>query len=310
MISTELNPGWLEPTAYIEFLNSGFPGHWNPKSLEFYAGRAFSGRATDIGVRADGGRILAGVSYCYRQIRHGASQPIDVCVLSAGTTLQSERGRGHYRELLETGLELCRRKSYAAILGFVTRENGSARGLQRLGAYSIPSYYIVSNHRRAEVPRTMRRRLAAPRIVDALRIPDVLQRRTHECSTDHVHFHYPSPEDWAQQFIRRANPVRAVRLGHDATALLETVGDTDRLQWLGCPRSRVFASVALLAAASAAARRRFFMYTLDPLLTAAAVRFGLTIRAGLVMLLPIDRGAADWSALAAATWCLQSGDRL
>lgn len=309
MITTVLNPGWLQPSAYIEFLNRGFPGQWDPPSLDFYAGRAFAGRTPDLGVRADGGRVLAGVSYCHRQIRRGSAQPIDVCVLSAGTTLPGERGRGHYGALLDTGLELSREKSYAAIMGFVTRDNGSARGLQRLGAHSIPAYYIVSNDRRARHPRTTCHRLAAPRVVDALRIRDVLERR-RECHADHVHFHYPTHEDWALQFIRRANPVRAVRLGHDAVAILEAVGDTDRLQWLGCPRGRVFASVAMLAAASAAARRRFFMYTLDPLLAAAAVRIGLTLRAGLMLLLPVDRDAADWRALAAAPWCVQSGDRL
>jgi hypothetical protein len=54
----------------------------------------------------------------------------------------------------------------------------------------------------------------------------------------------------------------------------------------------------------------FFMYTLDPLLAAAAVRLGLSIRAGLLMLLPIDSHRTDWRSLAGAEWCLHSGDRL
>jgi hypothetical protein len=310
MIATEINPGWLDASAYVDFLNLGFPGQWNAASLDFYAGREFLGRAPDIGVRAERERILAGVSYCYRQIRLGAARPLDVCVLSAGTTRPGERGRGHYRELLDAGFALCREKAYAAILGFVTRDNGSARGLERLGAYSIPSYYIVSGARRPSSSTASPRRPPASRPADAGRLPEVLSCWNRPLPADRVHFHYPGPEDWAQQFIRRAHPVRAVRLGHDVLALLETVGDTDRLQWLGCPHDKVIASVRRLAAASAASRRRFFMYTLDPLLAAAAARSGLGIRAGLVMLLPVDRGAADWSALAAAKWCLQSGDRL
>jgi len=302
MITTQLNPGWLDPTVYIEFLNGGFPGQWDGASLEFYAGRSFLGRSTDIGVRSEGGRVLAGVSYVYRQIRWGAGEPLDVCVMSAGTTLPSERGRGHYRELLHTGVELCRAKSYSAILGFVTRENGSGRGLSRLGAYSIPSFYIVSGNR----PAGRRRQLPLP----AARVADLLRSRKLMHPRTEVHFHYSNSREWLAQFIQRPHLVRAVRLAHDTTAILESVGGTDRLQWLGAPRDKAIASLSLLAAASTAARRKFFMYTLDPLLAAAAVRLGLSIRAGLLMLLPIDAHRTDWRRLAAADWCLHSGDRL
>jgi hypothetical protein len=303
MITTQLNPDWLDPAAYIEFLNGGFPGQWDRASLEFYAGRSFLGRSTDIGVRSEGGRILAGVSYCYRQIRWGAGEPLDVCVMSAGTTLPSERCRGHYRELLQTGVELCRAKAYSAILGFVTRENGSGRGLTRIGAYSIPSFYIVSRDRPAG-----RRRLQVPLPVAG--VPDLLQARQLTHPSTQVHFHYSSPRDWLQQFIQRPNLVRALRLSHDAAAILESVGGTDRLQWLGSPRDKTIASLSRLAAASTAARRKFFMYTLDPLIAKAAVRLGLSIRSGLLMLLPIDARKTDWQSLAYAEWCLHSGDRL
>jgi hypothetical protein len=303
MITTELNPGWLDPAAYIEFLNGGFPGQWDRASLEFYAGRSFLGRSTDIGVRSEGGRVLAGVSYCYRQIRWGAGEPLDVCVMSAGTTLPGERGRGHYRELLQTGVELCRAKSYSAILGFVTRENGSGRGLTRIGAYSIPSFYIVSGGRPAG---RLRPHVPLP-IAD---VPELLQARQLSYPSTEVHFHYSSSRDWLQQFIQRPNLVRALRVSHDAAAILESVGGTDRLQWLGAPRDKTIASLSRLAAASTAARRKFFMYTLDPLLAKAAVRLGLSIRAGLLMLLPIDADRTDWQRLAGARWCLHSGDRL
>ncbi len=312
MITTQLNPAWLDPAAYLEFLNSGFPGQWDRASLEFYTGRSFLGRSADLGVRADGRRILAGVSYCHRQIRHAADEPIDVCVLSAGTTLESERGRGHYRGLLETGIELCRARSYAAILGFVTRDNGSGRGLERLGAYSIPSFYIVSNARRPG-PRRRRRLRGQPRLPGRppfLEPTILVQQPVPALETGIVRFHYPSRHEWLQQFVSRPNPVRALRIAHDATAILESVGSTDRLQYLSCPRDKAIGSLATLAAASSSAQRSFFTYTLDPLLARAAARLGLAIRAGFLMLLPVDRTRADWAALAAADWRLHSGDRL
>jgi hypothetical protein len=104
--------------------------------------------------------------------------------------------------------------------------------------------------------------------------------------------------------------VRVVRLAHDAVALVEPVGDTDRLQWLGCPPARTVASLSALIAQSDAAGRHFFLYTLDPLLAAAAKRLGLRLRGGRLMLLPLDHGAADWAKVAAAPWHLHSGDRM
>jgi hypothetical protein len=303
MITTQLNPGWLEQADYIDFLNAGFPGQWDRASLEFYTGRSFLGRPADLGVRAEGRRILAGVSYCFRQIRRGTEAPIDVCVMGAGTTLRSERGRGHYRELLESGLELCRSKSYAAILGFVTRDNGSARGLLRLGAHAIPSFYLVSGNRQPP-----RRRIPGP--TAGMQPAELWETRVAAPGVEPVRFHYADPRDWQRQFTERPNPVRALRLAHDVVALVETVDTTDRLQWLSCPPHKAIASLGTLTAASAAAGRKFFMYTLDPLLARAALRLGLSLRAGLLMLLPIERDRTDWRALASADWCLHSGDRL
>jgi hypothetical protein len=52
------------------------------------------------------------------------------------------------------------------------------------------------------------------------------------------------------------------------------------------------------------------MYTLDPLLAAAAGRLGLAIRGGFLLVLPIDRTKADLGELLTAPWGLQSGDRM
>ena len=315
MTVTELNPTWLDPDRYIEFLNRGFRGQWDRASYDFYLRRSFAGKPTDIGVRAVGSEVLSGVSFCYRQLRVASDAPLDVCIMSAGTTLPAERGRGHYAQLLRTGLELCRARSCAAILGFVTRENASGRGLMRLGAYSIPSFYMASRSNRAA------RRPAAPqRIAHIARstalgmrfehVADAGWIRRFEASSQQVRLHYPRAEDWLQQFVQRPNPVRMLRLAHDALALIETVGTTDRLQWLGCPDDKRIACVAMLAACSAGAGRQFFMYTLDPLLAAAAQRCGLTLRGGRLMLLPLDHDAADWAKIAAAPWRLHSGDRM
>lgn len=108
----------------------------------------------------------------------------------------------------------------------------------------------------------------------------------------------------------RPHPVRTIRLAHDSLALVESVRETDRLQWLACPDEKSAASVATLAAASAAAGRKFFMYTLDPREAAAARRVGLRIRGGYLMLLPTGQSIEGWDRLTNAVWRVQSGDRV
>lgn len=299
-----MNPVWADAAAYIELLNLGFPGQWNRAAFEWYLRREFAGQRTDIAVRTDQFRIVSVAAYCYRQVREPSGRCVKVCVMAAGATLPSERGRGHYSALLQTGLELCREHACAALLGFTTRQNASARGLMRLGAYAIPSFYIVSD------PRIALRRDAGPRPLRPLRAVEHAWQESYRGRSGEVQFHYAARRDWLEQFVQRPNPVSAWRVSHDSTALIETVGSTDRLQWLGCPRRKAVASIAALASASAAAHRNFFMYTVDPLLAAAAGRLGLAIRGGFVLVLPIDRTKAALGELLTAPWGLQSGDRM
>jgi len=242
---------------------------------------------------------------CHRQVGNDASGPIKVGVLCAGATLRSERGRGHYARLLEALRERALSKDYAALLGFVTRDNTSGRGLLRLGARAIASFYITSVPGRG--PAGHRRHGREIRPTDA--VSTALAAR-EPSSAASVRFLYTGADDWQRQFIDRPNPVRALRLAHDSLALLEAVGGTDRLQRLACPREKISASIASLASASIAAGRRFFLYTLDPVVAAAAARAGLRARPGYLMLWPTGRHVDAWDSIADASWTVQSGDRL
>lgn len=293
----------MEPTAYIRFLNHGFPGQWDRRSFDWYFRREFNGRRTDVAVRAEEGRILAGASYSYRQMVDPSGRTVDVCVMGTATTLPSERGRGHYATLLQTGIDLCHERSCAALLGFATADNPSGRAFMRRGAHSIPSYYIAS-------AAGARARLRHPRPMTELPAIDAKSRCESREQPSQVRFVYARPRDWAQQFVERPCGVRVVRVAHDCTALIETVGSIDRLQWLRSPDRKVIAGVARLAAASAAAGRRFFMYTMDSLLACSAGRLGLGIRDGVVLVLPADRGGVPLDELLQAPWRLQSGDRM
>jgi ribosomal protein S18 acetylase RimI-like enzyme len=316
-LNTEINPTWVDADRYIGFLNRVFPGQWNRATYDWYIARTFNQRKSEILIRAHGREILCGMALCYRQVSVGGGKPIEVCVISAAATLPTEQGRGHYATLLGAALEHCRVQGSVALMGFVTRENASGRGLVRLGAQSIPSFYITSG--RQLVARNARhaghstpvRRIGVERKARLFRAA-LERRRANDSKTrsSQANFHYELSQDWERQFLERPNAVRVMQLAHDSIAVTETVGTTDRLQWLSCPRDKVTHHIAGLARASREQGRKFFMYSLCQSEARAARRIGLKIRAGYLMLLPTGHSAGDWAQLSCATWQMQSGDRV
>ena len=310
-MTTQVNPSWLDPEDHTAFLNRAFPGQWDLQTYDWYIARPFNGRRGDVLVQAQGSRLCAALAMIPRQVMVGDWPAIDVAILAAGGTLPEERGRGRYAQLLQTALERARLLGYVALLGFVTAANASGRGLLRMGAHAIRSFYIASAERAAlsTSPRARHRTLLTlDSAARALAPPRA--HRPVGASTPEARFHYEHETDWRRQFIDRPDTVRARRLCHDSVALIESVRGTDRLQYLACPDGKRTASVAALAAASAAARQRFFMYTLDPCAAAAARRIGLRVRDGYLLLQPTGYGGQHWEALAGARWQVQSGDRL
>jgi hypothetical protein len=319
-LRVQINPAWLDRASYVEFLNQGFPGQWNERAYEWYVARGFNARRSDLLVRTDGDRVLSGMTLCYRQIAVGNAPPLEVAVLSAGTTLAAERGRGHYPVMLQAALARCREQACVAAVGFVTHNNVSGTGLLRLGARAIPSFYIVSpkclrpSHAPAlglrlsaclGPPHRHRAPISAPRLF-ARHSSQVV---SGSAAAD-AHFHYGCEQDWQQQFLLRPHAVHILRLAHDSYAVLEAAHDTDRLQLLVCPDHKRCSNMAALAAASAAAGRKFFMYTLAPAEAAAARRAGLQIRNGYLMLQPTGLETEGWKRLSGALWRVQSGDRM
>jgi hypothetical protein len=125
-------------------------------------------------------------------------------------------------------------------------------------------------------------------------------------------FHYPSTDAWRSQFIDRPHPVELLRVGDTSRAIIERVGDTDRLQWLdGNPDERG-AAVAAIVARARRAERRFFMYSTAALEECVPREHcGLKARAGFIVAVATrpehEARVRSWSAL---PWWVQSGDRL
>ena len=316
---TLINPPWLNPESYLALLNTGFPGCWDRRAYDWYMGRTFNGRSGDLLVRARGSRILAGMALLPRQILVG-NRPIDVCVISAAATLPSERGCGHYVALLRAATECARERQYTALLGFVTRNRSSGRPLLKMGALGIPSFYIRSvpgpQIRHPSRATGLRLRLiSSDHRQSGLDCAGVLAAQrgiptARAALTSSARFHYANEEDWRSQFTRRPHPVRLVKFAQNSIALIETLHGTDRLQWSSCPEGAMLRSIARLAALSTASRRAFFMYTLDRDQADGARRLGLKVQDGYLLVLPSGYCSERWRALASASWCVQSGDRL
>jgi hypothetical protein len=306
MIQTYLNPAWLERDRYVELLNQAFPGVWNRTAFDWYLRRPFRGVRPDVVVRASGKELVSGLSLVPRQVRVGCDRPLDIAVLSAGGTLPAQRRCGHYAALLRAALERARERAWTALVGFVTEGNGSGRGLRRLGARAVPSFYMTTRTRgwRAASVDDARR---APRALEPCAVADGKRQIR---SAGRASFHYEHAEDWRGQFIERPCGVRRIHLADDAFAWVETVGTTDRMQLLDCPAWKTREHVTALARASEAAGRRFFFYSLDAQLAAAMQRRGFAVQCGYFLLLPVDSTSADWRRLNEASWCVQSGDRL
>jgi hypothetical protein len=319
-VRTHINPKWLNQAAHLKLLNASSGNRWSAAEYEFYLGRSFNGRSGDLIIRACGERLLSGLGFSYREVKiREQPQAIPIAVIGAAATLPSERGRGHYAELLVEARRRAKERACLAVLGFATGRNTSGRGLRRLGAHAIPSFYISSGRLRT---RPVRRAINLCEHIPHPEIRRRLDRALLDSDLNVVSFHYADSTDWVSQFIERPHPIREIRLAHDVVALVESVSEPlgnysakwttpiDRLQWLACPRAKMVSSIARLSRASVARGRRFFMYTLDAVQAQAAKRAGLRITEGYLFILPADEAADGWQTLASGSWRVQSGDRL
>lgn len=302
-----LNPAGLEEETGPAFLTRCFATRWSAAMYRWYLQRSFGGESPDRLIVMEGAQPTAGCGLAYRRLRTPDGELQRVSVVVAAGTLPHARGRGCYLHLLEAAMERSAARGCVALLGFVTDENASRRGLARLGAAAIPAAYLLSVDR-GDSRRGATLRLRCARVTD-----DWPERAAARLQTRAAYaaFDYPDADAWRSQLVDRPHAVETLRIGASCRAVIESAGDTDRLQWLdGAARERVSA-IRAIAARAARAGRRFFMYTTCPHEAAAAQRAGLVARPGFMMALPVQASrAASVRAWPQMPWLVQSGDRL
>ena len=302
-----VNPGEIDAEVGAGFLTQCFGTRWTEAMYRWYLQRSFGGEPPDRLILMDGARAVAGCGVVYRQLRTQDGAVYRVSVVVAACTLPSARGRGFYARVLQAAADRSAVRGCAALLGFVTADNATGRGLRRLGAAAIPSAYVVSLDRPAFTEAGILR-VRDAKVADDWPARAAARLRTEAAPAG---FHYPDASAWRSQMADRPYGVQTVRIGATGRAVIERVGDTDRLQWLdGDGRERVAAIRAIVARARCHGRK-FFMYSTCPHEAAAARRLGLAAHPGYMMALPLQAGHAcgvrDWPGM---SWVVQSGDRM
>jgi ribosomal protein S18 acetylase RimI-like enzyme len=302
-----VNPKGLHADIGVRFLTRCFGTPWSEAMYRWYLERPFGGEVPDRLILMDGERVVAGCGLSYRLLRapEGTVRPVSV-VVAAGT-LPAERGRGCFERLLEAAAARSGLRGCTAVMAFVTADNPSSRGFRRLGATEVASAYIASRDR---LHVTGAGTLHVSRAIVTDRWPSRAAARLSGPPPRAV-FHYPDTSAWASQMVDRPHAVEALRVGATCRALIESVGGTDRLQWLdGDPRERL-AAIRAIAAHAQHHQRLFFMYSTRRDDAEAARRLGLQTRPGYMMALAAEGRheptVRSWGTLA---WDVQSGDRM
>lgn len=302
-----LNAAGIEAAAGPAFLTRCFAGPWTDLMYRWYLRRSFGGEEPDRLILMQGARALAACGLVYRQLRAQDGQVHRVSVVVAACTLPEARGLGCYARVLNAAVERSAARGCTALLGFVTADNATGRGLQRLGAVAIPSAYIVSREHPPPAGAGVLQLRAAKVTQDW---PVHAEARLGAAAAP-AGFHYPDASAWRSQMVERPHGVESVRIGATGRAVIEGGGDTDRLQWLDCNARERLAAIRTIAARARRRRRRFFMYSTCPHEAAAARRLGLATHPGYLMALALPADGAgtvrDWARM---SWRVQSGDRM
>ena len=303
MISVERNAADIDD-AFLRGLTTCFPGAWSEANYRWYLGRPFRSRCPDKVTAHAGTSVVAGLGINYRQVRSTSGAVHDIGILTAAWTLPKYRGRGCYARLLDAAVEIGTNNGCAALIAFVVASNASAVGLRRVGARAVPTCYLFL------APGDSLRPPSRRAVVRSIRPGE----RGHSGSTDsRLAFHYLTADEWTAQFIRRPHRTTTFEVD-DAIAVVEHVGNTDRLQFLSRARESNVDALLAMAIRAHSANRHFFSFTTDEELAKRAAAHGLQRQAGALLVLELkpEMGLQHVAGglLASSPWHVQPGDRM
>jgi Acetyltransferase (GNAT) domain len=306
MINTEFNPPEIKE-SYINCLNTCFRDWGNAETFDWCFCRCVADRMPDLIVLRDGGNLVAGSGVTYRRLQL-KSGTLDIACMTGSWTLPEARNRGCFDQIIEASRAIARDRGCPLLLAYVTATNSSCRSLISAGSYLLPSTYITSS----ALPYINRK----AGTVEDVPYHDALQNRG--IPENHVHYRYESNE-WAGQFIHRPRRTRTLRVNGNATAVVETSGEYDRVLQLSAADSASYVAAMLtLRAASAEYGRTLFAFTVAPPLIDLMEAAGFNVTHGYIAALrteaPVTSRSEGRKVLSKDwpfdQWWIANGDRM
>lgn len=322
MITTHINPPHIQE-HYLRCLNQVF-GNWGDAEKYFwYFGRQTAFPNPDVMVLKNGDQLLAGSGVSYRRIRFPNGGEAVIGIMSGSWTLPEARGQGCFTRIIEESIQLTAQKGGAMLIAFVTEDNASFRQLAKAGSALFPSAYIFST---PDTPR--------PKHAAALHVTEKSEMAANEIQeklktryVDRIHFAYPSPKDFSDNFFDRAVPTEVLQDETGGIAVIETKPDTYLLQLHASENHETCIANVLNRAFDDG--RKFFMFSTRRDITDVCQRLGLGIKKGYVTVLMADESklrrakniSVDWAGSNSVPlaqlgsewflgeWDVQSGDR-
>ncbi|MEQ8206561.1 MAG: GNAT family N-acetyltransferase [Woeseia sp.] len=296
------NPEGYGVADYVDLLNRSFNGSWTPRLYHWYMSRPYAGKTPDNGVLMSDGQPVSGAGVVYRQLRDSEGRIIDVGVITGAWTLPEARGHGYFTKVMQESAVHVGAQGCELLLGFVTDDNASGKGMRRAGAYMIPTTYLLSST--TSNPQTKHLEVT-PAKVDAGELHALHNRHSAAAG-----YYYQHTDDWRSQFLERTNAVEVLRVGDETIGIVEQTPGTDRLQWLGGDSRTYAACLASLSARAEARGRRFFGFGCGSWLKDCDNYPELEQRGGFITCLPAGEVSPQNAAMLAGPWEVHSGDRV
>lgn len=299
MSDFQVNPPDAD-SEYLKCLNAAF-GNWGDRrQFEWYFRRETGFPAADILICREHGSPVAGSGLTYRRVRLPGGEEVGVGIITGTWTLPEHRSQGLFSRAVQSSVAPAAAKGAKLLFGFVTADNASFRGMQRLGALIFPSFYIFSTE---STPRPKTDFILEP-VEPSETITGEMFEQFKASGNSLARFAYPTRRDFRAQFFERPHQTEVLASSNGDFAVIEKKGKTDLLQlFLPQDETRMFGG---LLAHALSRNRKFFTFTMESDAADLGNDFGLEVKQGFLTVLPVS---ADFELPASLPWKIQNGDR-
>ena len=277
--------------AYLEGLNTCFPGWGGQEMFDWCFRRTVGGPAADLLGVEERGRLVAGSAIVYRRaIRRNTAPPQLIAIMSGSWTLPEARGQGLFKAMIQASRGRAAERGCAILIAFAHDANPSARALAGQGAVVAPAAYLAH-------PGSLVRNVVEP--AQAQAIESLFAGRAFPAGISRISY---QGDEWSSQLLHRPRPVETVRLSTGEVAICERGAGAVRILDVSRTDPQSFAAAAAEMTGLGAP---LVAYTTEEEALPSLAAAGFTSRAGGVYILETGEGSAS-----PERWWFANGDRM